>query len=176
MFVQIIQSVIWVQTLGTRGFNYGQIGEQIGYTPYPYRAPVRAVGPIAIAKLHGSISWDFQRKYPDCRCGLTGRCMIVPPISEKQAPEILKHQWSLAANLLSECHNLIVFGFAFNEHDQAIREFIRDQAPASGTVTLVDIVDHRPRLTSIFEHQKVEYINADESDLIKQLGDGTARI
>jgi hypothetical protein len=55
--------------LGTRGFNYGQIGEQIGFTPYPYTHPVYATGDTSIAKLHGSISWDDRRKYPDCRCG-----------------------------------------------------------------------------------------------------------
>lgn len=157
--------------LGTRGFNYGKIGEQIGYTPYPYPSPVRAVGSTSISKLHGSISWDSERKYPDCRCGLSGKCLIVPPITEKEALELLKQQWLLAADLLSECRNLIVFGFAFNEHDQAIRKFIRDQVPPAATVTLVDIIDHRPRLGSIFQHQNVEFLSADESDLIKKLED-----
>ena len=155
--------------LGTRGFNYGEVGEQIGYTPYPYPAPVRATGSTTIAKLHGSISWDYERKYPDCRCGLTGKCLIVPPITEKQAPEMLKQQWSLAETLLSECRNLIVFGFAFNDHDQAIREFFRDHVPPTAIVTLVDIVDHRPRLRPIFERQKVRYLNVDESGLTKKI-------
>jgi hypothetical protein len=29
--------------LGTREFNYGEAGEQIGYTPYPHPAPVYAL-------------------------------------------------------------------------------------------------------------------------------------
>ena len=113
--------------LGTREFNYGEAGEQIGYTPYPHPAPVYALGSTIITKLHGSISWDYQRKYPDCRCGLTGKCLIVPPITEKQAPEILKQQWLLAGTILSECRTFVVFGFAFNEYDQAIRIFIKER-------------------------------------------------
>jgi len=110
--------------LGTRAFNYGKVGEQIGFTPYPYPKPIFVTGNVPIAKLHGSISWDQERKYPDSRCGLTGKCLIVPPVSEKTAPKSLKFQWKLAKEMLSSCDKLIVFGFAFNEYDTAIRKFI----------------------------------------------------
>ena len=63
--------------LGTRGFNYGIIGEQIGFTPYPYTRPVHVTGKLSNAKLHGSISWGESNKYPDLRCGLTRKCLIV---------------------------------------------------------------------------------------------------
>src|SRR4051794_23512629 len=36
--------------LGTRGFNYGIVGEQIGFTPYPHPRPVYVKGEIGIAK------------------------------------------------------------------------------------------------------------------------------
>jgi hypothetical protein len=111
--------------LGTRGFNYGKIGEQLGYTPYPYPRPVYATGETPIAKLHCSISWDESRRYADCRCGLTGKCLIVPPITEKRAPKLLRGQWELARELLNKCGTLIAFGFSFNDYDQAIRTFLK---------------------------------------------------
>ena len=77
-------------SLGTRGFNYGTLQEKIGYTPYPYPQPVLVTGPVSIAKLHGSISWTDDAKFPDSRCGLTGKCLIVPPVAEKQMPMLLK--------------------------------------------------------------------------------------
>ena len=61
--------------LGTRRFNYGIVGEQIGFSPYPYPRPVHVTGDVSIAKLHGSISWDERNKYPDLRCDLTGKCL-----------------------------------------------------------------------------------------------------
>jgi hypothetical protein len=151
--------------LGTRGFNYGKPGEQIGFTPYPYPRPVFATGNVQIAKLHGSISWNHHSKYPDCRCGLTGKCLIVPPITEKQAPPLLKHQWSLARTLLSNCKRLVVFGFSFNEYDTAIRNFIKTQLSPNAEVILIDLVDHRTRLASIFGGRQVHYLNAEEANL-----------
>lgn len=155
--------------LGTRRFNYGKDREQIGYTPYPYPAPLYTAGEIAIAKLHGSISWDHDRKYPDCRCGLTGKCLIVPPIAEKKAPKILRQQWSLARSLLSACKKLVVFGFAFNAYDKAICSFFTKHIPLTSKVILVDLVDHRPRLKSILLTRHVEYIYANDGSLIEKL-------
>ena len=67
--------------LGSRGFNYGEFGETLtGRGPYPasqWLNPVRLVGRIQIAKLHGSISWDANGKYTDGRRGLTGNALIV---------------------------------------------------------------------------------------------------
>lgn len=70
--------------LGSKGMNYGLMGEQIGWTPYPYIKPVLALGDIRVAKLHGSVSWhEGVQKTTDSRFGLTGTGLIVPPISEK---------------------------------------------------------------------------------------------
>ena len=155
--------------LGTRGFNYGQIGEQIGFSPYPYPQPVYATGEISIAKLHGSISWDERRKYPDCRCGLTGKCLIVPPITEKRAPAILKDQWSLAGDLLSECKTLVVFGFSFNEYDKAIRQFFKRKLSPKAAVVFVDLVDPTQRLAPIFGTRTTKFVSANRADLSQKL-------
>ena len=155
--------------LGTRGFNYGKVGEQIGYTPYPYPQPVYAVGETPIAKLHGSISWDDHRRYPDCRCGLTGKCLIVPPVTEKKAPKLLRDQWGLARLLLRNCSTLIVFGFSFNDYDQAIRKFFADETSPGAKVILVDVANHKRRLSSIFGHRTITYMNAQQAALSKRL-------
>lgn len=156
-------------SLGTRGFNYGRIGEQMGFSPYPYPQPVYATGEISIAKLHGSISWDERRKYPDCRSGLTGKCLIVPPITEKKAPAILKDQWSLAGHLLSECSTLVVFGFSFNEYDQAIRQFFQRKLSPKAEIIFVDLVDPTQRLAPIFGTRTTKFISADQADLSQEL-------
>jgi hypothetical protein len=135
--------------LGTRGFNYGILHERIGYTPYPYPRPVFVTGPVSIAKLHGSISWTEDAKFPDSRCGLTGKCLIVPPVTGKKAPKLLEDQWTLAKKILVKCHKLVVFGFSFNEYDTAIRDFFKAQLSPDAEVTLVDVVDHRTRLAPI---------------------------
>jgi len=109
--------------LSTRGFNYGLAGEQIGFKPYPYPQPVHVTGLIKVIKLHGSISWSLQRKFPDLRCGLTGKCLIVPPIAGKTPPRQLQDQWSFAKKIISQCDVLVVFGFSFNEYDQTVRQF-----------------------------------------------------
>jgi hypothetical protein len=82
--------------LGTRAFNYGIPGEQIGFTPYPYTRPLYLTGDVRILKLHGSISWNKDAKFPDLRFGLSGKCLIVPPVTEKRVPKLLKPQWALA--------------------------------------------------------------------------------
>jgi len=72
--------------MGSRGFNYGSIGETLrGRGPYPvsqWRNPTTLTGHIPLAKLHGSISWDVEGKYTEGRRGLTGRALIVAPTPE----------------------------------------------------------------------------------------------
>ena len=155
--------------LGTRAFHYGVPGEQIGFTPYPYPRPVYVKGSIPIAKLHGSISWDATRKFPDSRCGLTGKCLIVPPVSEKSAPKLLKNQWTTAKSILSSCDKLVVFGFAFNDYDTAIRNYIAKALGSKSSVIFVDVVDHRKRLTSLLKKRDMKFVDATSPDLIKQI-------
>lgn len=155
--------------LTTRGFNYGVAGENIGYAPYPYPQPVHVTGEISISKLHGSLSWTLEGKFPDSRHGLTGKCLIVPPIMEKEMPELLKSQWDIAGKALNECRKLLVFGFSFNEHDLAIRNFFKTVLSPSADVILVDVVDHRSRLQTVFGSRNVNYINAYETDLANML-------
>lgn len=110
------------------GFNYGTWGEElfIATNPYPgAKIQKRVYGPTPLSKLHGSISWDKERKYGDCRCGLNGRALIVPPSREKQPPPDLLFTWDLAAKMLAESQGIIVFGFSFNPIDMAVLDMLK---------------------------------------------------
>jgi hypothetical protein len=77
--------------------------------------------------------------------------------------------WSLAGNLLSKCDTLIVFGFSFNEYDQAIRQFFQKKLSRNANVLLVDAIDHRRRLKPVFATRSVTYLSAKEANLNKTL-------
>lgn len=104
--------------LGTKGFNYGTIGQKLsGRGPYPVSTwlnPVKLTGKTKLSKIHGSISWDEKGCYTDGRRGITGNALIVAPVLEKHIPEALRYTWSLAAQILAQSRKLLVFGFAFN--------------------------------------------------------------
>jgi hypothetical protein len=151
--------------LGTRGFNYGVPNEQIGFTPYPYPRPLYVTGGIQISKLHGSISWSETAKFPDSRLGLSGKCLVVPPIAEKTAPTLLKRQWQFAKKALIEADNFVVFGFSFNEQDAAIRKFMSKSVSAKTKIILVDVVDFRTKLRILFDKQILDFVDATQDNL-----------
>jgi len=150
-------------SLGTKGFNYGVQGEQIGFTPHPWVRPVYATGSIALAKLHGSISWDGTRKTPDSRYGLTGKCLIVPPMVGKQAPPQLRDQWQLAQSLISKSEILVTFGFAFNDYDVAVRDLFSSSMPSLKKVVIIDVCDHRGRFSTLFPEAEMSFVDVTSS-------------
>ena len=146
--------------LGSRRMNYGVVGEQIGWTRYPYIQPVLALGDIRIAKLHGSVSWNESGlKTTDSRFGLTGKCLIVPPISEKVPSAALMAQWELGRAILSDTDVLVVFGFSFNDNDLAVRRLVGENLKAKAAVVFVDAVDHRPRLPFVVEGRETAFLS-----------------
>lgn len=128
--------------LGTKGFNYGTIGEVlIGRGPYPvsqWMNPVRLTGEIPIAKLHGSVSWDPYGHYTEGRRGITGNALIVAPTPEKQPPASLLDVWELAREILETTRHLLVFGFAFNPYDEAVLNLLRSAGRSVQSVLLVN--------------------------------------
>lgn len=130
--------------LGTRGFNYGKIGERlIGRGPYPvstWRNPVVLRGTAPLAKLHGSLSWDDSAHYTEGRRGLTGRALIVAPGPEKRPPEQLWDVWDLANKIFLRTEHLVVFGFSFNPYDQAVLNLLSSSGQKIESVTLIDVV------------------------------------
>ncbi len=129
--------------LGSAGFNYGANDEILqGRGPYPvsqWRNPLRLTGQLPLAKLHGSISWDEEGRCTDGRRGLSGRALIVAPTPEKQPPAELRDQWSLSSQILGRASRLLVFGFGFNEYDQAVLLHLAHAGRNVREVGLVDV-------------------------------------
>jgi len=132
--------------LGSRGFNHGVSGEVLrGRGPYPvsqWRNPVRLTGRLPFAKLHGSISWDTAGKYTDGRRGLSGKALIVAPTPNKVPPQKLDDQWGLSRRIIGGVRRLLVFGFAFNDYDDAVLTHLREVGRQIEQVGIVDIVSH----------------------------------
>jgi hypothetical protein len=128
--------------LGTKHFNYGRSGEVLtGRGAYPvsqWRNPVALEGSIALAKMHGSISWDLKGRYTDGRRGITGNALIVAPTPEKIAPADLASQWELASLILKESTHLLVFGFAFNPYDEALLNHLQEYGSSIKQVIVID--------------------------------------
>jgi hypothetical protein len=146
--------------LGTKGFNYGIPGEQlIGRGAYPlaeWRNPVRVTGEISLAKIHGSISWDEDGRYTDGRRGLTGHALIVAPTEQKRPPELLRDAWRLAEDILSKSTELIVFGFSFNEYDEAVLNLLKFAGRNLKSVLLIDIDPKVARAERIWPSVSIE--------------------
>src|SRR5579872_2906738 len=128
--------------LGTQLFNYGRPNEILsGRGAYPvsqWRNPVTLRGSVALAKIHGSISWDKSGKHTDGRGGITGNALIVAPTPEKIAPLELAFEWELAGAILRRSKTLLVFGFAFNPYDEALLAHLRQHGQNLEHVMLVD--------------------------------------
>lgn len=129
--------------LGTSGFNYGVVGEQLygrGVNPqFPWQnAHVQVTGNISLAKLHGSLSWERGIKYTSGKPGRAGRSLIIPPAPEKIPPIELEDVWSLGGEILLDSQNLILFGFAFNQYDKALLEFLEIKGKNITSILLID--------------------------------------
>lgn len=130
--------------LNTSGFNYGMLNERLegrGKNPqFPWQGahPI-LTGKIKLAKLHGSLSWDKDKiKHTSGKPGKAGNALIVAPAPEKIAPDILKEEWLLGAEILGSSDSLIVFGFAFNSYDIALLKFLEEHGSNIQKVLLID--------------------------------------
>ncbi len=145
--------------LGTKEFNYG-IPNQIltGRGPYPvsqWRNPIKLTGPIPLAKIHGSISWDEDGCYTDGRRGLTGRALIVALTPEKTNPAALEFVWKVAAKILNRATHLVVFGFAFNPYDEAVLSLLRSASANIKSVLLIDVQPPLERAQSLWPDARI---------------------
>lgn len=145
--------------LGTKLFNYGERGEVLsGRGAYPlsqWRNPVALTGPIPVAKMHGSISWDSRGRYTDGRRGLTGNALIVAPTPEKRAPAALASVWDLAGRILRQSSRLLVFGFAFNPYDEALLNHIAEHGRALRAIVLLDVNPNLDRAKQLWPHAEL---------------------
>lgn len=146
--------------LSSKGFNYGTVGEFIGYSPHPYPRPVHATGNLPLLKLHGSLSWSTDSKFPDSRCGLNGSCVIVPPRAYKRPREHFPEVWKLAEEKLSTTRRMVFFGFAFNDYDEDVWDLLQSNLNGVESILLIDIFDHSSRIASKFPTAKLEFLDA----------------
>jgi hypothetical protein len=163
--------MVFEYALGSKGFNYGVYGEQIGWQPHPYIKPLHVTGAVPLAKLHGSLSWGIEGKRPDPRFGLDGKCIIVPPMARKRPSKIFPDQWRVAKAILNQSRVLVVMGFAFNEYDREARSFLSKQSKRIRRVIVADVSDIRPRIQSLFAIQELIHINPLDPHFIEELGD-----
>jgi hypothetical protein len=146
--------------LSSRGFNYGQKDEWIGYSPYPYPRPVYATGNLPLLKLHGSVSWSSDSKFPDSRCGLNGECIIVPPHGNKRPREYFPQIWEKSEEILRSTKKAVFFGFAFNEYDRDIIQIISENLDGADQILIIDIVDNRERISKILPKVDLKFMDA----------------
>jgi len=147
--------------LGSKFFNYGVVGEVLkGRGPYPasqWLNPVILRGRFSLAKLHGSISWDNDGKYTDGRRGLSGEALIVAPTPEKQPPRELQDQWNLSSTILGQSSRIIVFGFAFNEYDQAVLAHLANKGRSLVEVAIIDVCSREEAAKRVWPGARVQW-------------------
>ena len=145
--------------LGTRGFNYGMVGEVLtGRGAYPVSQwvhPVRLTGTVPLAKVHGSISWDESACYTEGRRAVTGGALIVAPTPEKGPPASLEGVWRLASSILERASGLLVFGFSFNPYDEAVLGLLRRSGQNLRSVLLIDVGPRLERARGLWPHAAV---------------------
>lgn len=153
--------------LGTSGFNYGVVGEQLygrGLNPqFPWQnAHVSVTGQIPLAKLHGSLSWDLNAKYTSGRPGRAGKALIVPPAPEKTPPPELENVWLLGKRILESSDKIILFGFAFNPYDKALLDFLKHSGKNSSHILLIDPYPNINAAKALWPHANVNTIDPRE--------------
>jgi len=145
--------------LGSKGFNYGSFGKVLqGRGPYPvsqWRNPVALRGRLPLVKLHGSISWDATGKYTDGRRGLGGKALIVTPTPEKRVPAELQEQWNLSSTILRRASRLLVFGFGFNDYDQAVLAHLAEEGRNLVDVAIIDVCSRKEKAMRIWSQAHV---------------------
>lgn len=136
--------------LGSRRFNYGRPREKlVGRGRHHLEGRVVLQGPVRIAKVHGSVSWNPDGlRYAECRRGITGGALIVAPAPEKEMPKVLAPVWGLAESILMDANRLLVFGYSFNEYDKDMLQLLKR---GGGNLKSVLIIDIAPNLAKARE-------------------------
>ena len=162
-------------SLGTGGYNYGMYGEKLegrGHNPaFPWQhTPVYTTGRIPLAKLHGSLSWDKDKKYSDGKPGRKGQALIVPPTPEKKPPATLESVWNLGEEILQDSIELIIFGFAFNPYDDALLKYFRQNGRHIKRLLIIDPNPNKRAARKLWPKAKIEVIN-ERSKFISGIND-----
>ena len=135
------------------GFHYGFGSETLlgGGFPNLDGYPSYVAGQVPLLKLHGSVSWSFERgrlvKYHDCRPAMRGDPAIVAPIVGKTVPHLLRPTWRVAGSCLARAPTWVVVGYSLPVYDELVRElFVAAATPA----TTVHVLDPDPTVCQRF--------------------------
>lgn len=127
------------------GFNYGFSNEELlgrGYPSYAHIRPIKISGSVPLLKLHGSISWSFEKgnllHYQDCRPAIRGNAAILAPITEKSPPSFLKPLWEIAAQKLASSNKWIIVGYSLPSYDRAIQELLQQNSNHKPEIHIFD--------------------------------------
>ncbi len=147
--------------LGTHGFAYETPGESLAGSSKPFPTSPRyqnpqLKGPIPYAKLHGSLSWDNEKRYADGRCALTGKAMIVPPTRSKVIPRSLRGIWEMADDILRTSTGIIFFGFSFNPADLEVLQLLYRSNEQCSRVLIIDPRPNVSQANCIWKEAEIE--------------------
>ena len=127
------------------GFHYGNGAEQLGGGGYPSFAHIVKIacsGKVPVYKLHGSVSWSFNRgqlvKYHDCRPAIRGDAAIIAPVKNKEIPTGFQAIWQKAAEALKQSSSVIIVGYSLPEYDLAVRELLRHNITPAAALHIFD--------------------------------------
>lgn len=127
------------------GFNYGNGPIQLaggGYPSYTHIRKIVASGSVPILKLHGSVSWSFNKgkltRYHDCRPAIRGDAAIVAPVTTKTLPKYLESIWKQAGQILSSAMLWIFVGYSLPEYDLLVRHLLASNSAHGPEVHIFD--------------------------------------
>jgi len=143
----------------------GESTPLFSYGGFPYRQVVRKMMNVTtrvykdvflgdkylIYKLHGSLNWAYERHssnmkvHDDVRAvfrtsGTVGTPAVVPPISEKELPEMFATIWNQGRKALSEADVWLVCGYSMPYYDEAIKKWFHSIIP-SAAVKRIALLD-----------------------------------
>ncbi|MDH5647872.1 MAG: hypothetical protein OEZ01_17810 [Candidatus Heimdallarchaeota archaeon] len=150
--------------LGTTGFNYGKINEKLygrGHNPsFPWQfSHCAATGNIMLAKLHGSLSWDNEKKHTSGKPGRSGNALIIAPTPEKKPPKELIDVWKTGERILKKTFYMVIFGFAFNPYDKALLDYLKKFGKKTTELLIIDPYPNNTAAEHIWPNANIVSIN-----------------
>lgn len=167
------------------GFHYGDGREHLaggGYPSYTHIRKITVTGSVPLLKLHGSVSWSYQKgkliHYHDCRPAVRGDAAILAPVTEKKMPQYLQPVWAKARTALSQAPIWIFVGYSLPEYDHLVLKLLRD---SSGHQPEIYVFDPESSVAERYSHLLGSKVVAnpglpDGMRMLKEIAERAARM